>query len=160
MIEIHVASTDKSDGGSLLLPIQPQLINIPSRVADFARANEFTQKEEFHVTAIGKRWTPLIPENLQKSVDMLVESVDWKIDLNDRYFVLSKHGDNNEEKLSIVQLVEVPALNQFIFNLSKLIQQDLGKPYPHITIFTKGSNGGIGIYSEDEFKNHFVKEIT
>ena len=55
--------------------------------------------------------------------------------------------------------MEVPEISDFISQLASLIEYDFGNLYPHITIFTKGSKDGIGIYNETEFKKHLVEEI-
>ena len=159
MLQAHLASTDKTDGGSLLIPITVQDLKIPETIHRYAQTNGFIKKDEYHVTVLGKKWTPLIPENLFETIDTIVDQIHWHLIPTHNYYVLKKVNENNEEKFSIIQKMEVPELNAFVSKLSELIQQDLGTFFPHITLFTKGSSEGIGIYSEEEFNRSVIQEI-
>jgi uridine kinase len=162
---------------SLILKIDNDAVDLDF-INDFSKANELELKNEFHITVLGlknggeirKTLESLSNKERQKmfsEIRFLVDSTDWHFVFDqDRYFVSKKYENVadpegsettvGEERVSCIQMVILPGMNQFYKKLNTLLGTNLEAPPPHITLCAKSSDSnnmqrGIGIYSQNEF---------
>lgn len=165
----EIVLPDKFDENNcLLIPVQPALINSES-VSIFAVNQDFNPKEEFHITIIGNK--NIVSELTDKIEEFNPDQqIEFKNKLSgltqllgnitfiDEYYLVKKNyetEEGNEERQSIIQKVNVEGIDDFYKEFSSLTGIDLGTPFPHVTLFTKGnkptSSKGIGIASLESF---------
>jgi hypothetical protein len=142
-------------------------------VTALAEKNGFAEKDEFHITVLGfkngaeikkilKKISPEEREKKMSDIHALVESTDWGFIYGDERYRIQKEypQDKNAEvpdqRETYIQLVQLPAIEEFYGKLNAILGTSLEAPPPHVTLFTKGTDekkarAGIGINSESEF---------
>jgi|GEM_PF-1730915 len=158
----------------ILLDIPLDLLDL-KMVESFAARHDLSKKDEFHVTLVGGKGSSLITVSLSKSQEdkrlrekmrELAQSIDWEVALKPIFYYLNRTYDDPdsldpqktipETRETIIQLVDVPQLQEFHDSLRKLLGIDDVIPVlPHVTIFSNSSRPdkkqrGIGIYSPDD----------
>lgn len=141
---------------TLLLPIDPDEWPAPAsgiRVDDIT----FAPKTELHVTLIGSHLgrelhATFDPIFLCKRMDRAFAAQDWQFVRSGRFLQLTKrvHGGdvttaNTPMRVSIIELIELPAMQSFHQALGQLLGRQLPVPPPHVTLYTSDSPQGIGV---------------
>jgi hypothetical protein len=131
----------------------------PTQV-DF-RGKSFQPKDELHITILSRRAASAVQDHLEENpgdspqIHRLIEQTDWSYRQEDHFFhVVEEPGVE-----SIIQLVQVLALQSFFQELSRIIAQDLEPPPAHVTLYTFGDPKGIGIPTQADFEQLVVEEI-
>jgi hypothetical protein len=157
----HTLSPPNDHDGYYSIDVSPALLTIPKRILEFADNTDFTQKNEFHITVMGGKIIPLI-EGAKASgeFDELLDEVkEWIMTPQNKYYLMAKKDTDGNIKQSIIQRVDMPAIEEFYGKLAKETILDVESPPPHITLFTKYSENGIALYSQDDFDNYLIRQI-
>jgi hypothetical protein len=151
------------DKANLLLDVALNDISIPESIRDFAEENNLREKEELHITVFGFREGKRIIETMDKSKDAalmdLIENADWSYREKSEFYMLNKEFQfktGGEKRESIIVKLDMPYIDDFVEEASSILDIQLNKLMPHITLYTKSTNmdnmlAGIGIDSEDDF---------
>ncbi len=113
----------------------------------------FQPKGELHITIVSqdaealKKHLAKAPED-QEEIDDLVLSTDWSYRKRTDLYYIAKDPDTE----SIIQMVDVPMLEAFLKDLSKLVGQGIVLPPTHVTLYVRGTEKGIGIPNEAVLK--------
>ena len=145
---------------------------ILSHVREFATANQFTLKKEFHITPIGFALGRNLLEKhrtLMPHVERLAESFEWRMEFHNKYFLVKKHfmfrNSPEEDRESIIVIANATCLEEFWQKLNEMLDENLELPLPHVTLATKSTNPnnqsmGIGIQSFSDFETFQTENIT
>lgn len=160
------------------------VLHMPSDTFDVEKLNGLAAehgmipKDEFHVTVIGNT-------NGQRILDALAalpradraakrEAIvgliaahkeNWKVELLPLGYELHSIKDAEQTiRRSVVEMVKVPGLEQFIANLNELLGLTLETQPPHITLCTAGSvpeksKMGIGVDTEDDLESYKKEKL-
>jgi hypothetical protein len=117
----------------------------------------FQPKRELHITIISKDAGVIMahltrhPEDVEDILDLVV-STNWSFyRLNTFYYVQEK-----PEVETIIQMVEIPALQSFLGELSRLAGHGFLMPPTHITLYERGAEKGIAIPDQHSLQ-HLMK---
>lgn len=157
---------------SATIPVDRETLDFEATRA-FAWAHGLSEKEEFHLTVIGRRTGEEISE-LLKSLDPeehdarlarfqeLCISYHPEITWGREYYFIKKDftapGHTVRDiRESVIELVEIGGLDEFYRELFEIIPIPFDTPFPHVTLYTASTRAdknlrGIGIYSEKEFR--------
>ena len=143
--------------------------------SDYARENNFSAKKEFHVTIIGFRTAGEIKQILSElspdergeileQIKNLIFGSDWDFQLLPQVFHIKKQYAVGDERESIIQLIQIPALGTFYGRLNSMLGADFDLPPAHITLYTKGTDAvksrmGICLRTSDELREVTVRKI-
>ena len=154
----------------LFLPVIYKNINLFSKKQVVVRNQEFSPKKELHITIIGSELGKQIKEKISSNSaleDLILECIsetDWSYELSNDLYLLAKEKElttNKTEKKtihteSIIQMVNVPALESFYKKMAAITEIEIRPRPAHITLYTLGDPQGIGVDSQIEF-NEFNK---
>ncbi len=142
---------------ALLLQLDVTDVN-NSGILEKLNSDGFTQKAEFHVTAVDIKQGSVaaaVFDNLSKSdqaaaIDILqkAEASLWQIRPRDEFYLVEKRYEEEENpRISVIQLVDCPGLDSLYAKLNLLTSDGIRfeAPPAHITLATQGSTRGIGI---------------
>lgn len=172
--------------GTALLLLDERLLHFGFLAAQ-AEQNGLQKKHEFHVTIIGNAHAKeiktvlktLAPEEQQKRIadlHALIQSTDWSFGTTRGtgfYHIKKEYRAANpkdssvetvEARESYIQVLSIPALEEFYQRLNVLFGLSLKSPLPHITLYTKSTDSknmgvGIGISARDDFASLNPDEI-
>lgn len=159
---IHLPHPREDILGSFLIDVPMEAIEIPDRITNFAIAAGFKQKSEYHVTLIGAKNAVLVDELEAKDemLDIIYDIDTWDITPTSRYIFLAKADpEEGTIKESIIQMVAAPAVEEFYEKLKETRILELPLPPAHITLFTRFSDLGIGVYSQDDFDEYYIRQL-
>lgn len=143
-----------------------------------ATQNGLERKEELHITVVGFTQAELVKKALEKlpaeeqvhaarHVQELANKTDWRFKLDARRFHIAKiytrrdadGKPTGQEELreTYIQMVQLPALEEFYRELNSICGTRLEPPPPHVTLYAKSSipenmQGGIGINTWKDFE--------
>ena len=156
------------NNGSLLIPVMRTIVN-GSNKKKFLRNTIFFPKDEYHITIIGSKLGASLLEKMaggDKREHFLnaVAEANWDYELSNHYFHLvkteTKSTTSNSIKQSIVQLVNIPALEGFYKKLEKIFDMPFPLCPSHITLFVSSEDKqGIGIYTQNDFEEYNHGEV-
>lgn len=170
---------------TLLLNINESSTSVAS-LENKAKENGLEEKDEFHITVLGfkngnaikKALKGLSTEEQQVKLDQikdLVDQTDWQFSPTNINLHISKEYKGidpetrkdviSETRESYIQIIHLPALEQFYGQLNEMLGTDLAIPPAHVTLFTGGSDKekskmGIGINTEDELEGLNLQTIS
>lgn len=150
-----------------------------------AKEEGFEAKSELHVTVIGFRNGEKIKErlagmseadakNIVFEVRELISKTDWNFSFEaQQYHVARMYAGDTPQgggleiagmREAYIQMISLPALNDFYTKLNRLLGIGLESPPPHITLYTKGESAdsskmGVGIESWNEFNRLNPKTV-
>jgi ERCC4-related helicase len=157
---------------SLIVEID-QEIPTPQHVKEYAIENQLNKKQEIHFTLVNFNQGKIILNQFEKlglSKDKqkfikthlfeLAQKTYWKINPKEKFLHLKKRynfPNKTVEKESIIELVDIEGLKEFIDYINKLLSLEL-ESFGHITLFAKSSDPnektpGIGVASEKELES-------
>jgi hypothetical protein len=144
---------------TLLLPVQKDDVAEcldAARVAAGERGLE--PKEEFHITVIGFKTGKILSDLyahrspaeraiIVQALHDLAAKITWEAtpQRDGRVYIEKEYTFRNNKKeirRSIIQLLEVPAMEKFYEKLNSALGTQFQTPPPHITLYTAG---GVGI---------------
>ncbi|WP_222566065.1 hypothetical protein [Novilysobacter antarcticus] len=155
---------------TLLLPIDPGFWAPPAK-AVCVDGVAFAPKPELHVTLIGSRLgqqlrSTLGPDFLAERIASAVDQ-DWRIQRTGRYVQLAHpasaaHGGDTDTapRQSIIELIELAAMQRFHRALGRLLGRQLPVPPPHVTLYTAQDPRGIGLASASQLRDRRVRELS
>ncbi len=137
------------DGG-LIVPLPAGWFSPPAPTIE-VDATRFRVKPEFHVTVFnrvtGRRVQDALP---LERIRQLFESEDWTPARTGDGVMLrtrQRRDGRDVERMSLIELVELPGLNRFRAAIAAACGIDLPEVPPHVTLFTAGDSSGIGLAS-------------
>ncbi len=141
--------------GSLLLPL-PESFAGPAAGPGFTVDGiELTRKDEFHVTLLNRKLGAKVLAVLGAArIAQCFRERTWSPRRTGDYWLIHKHKETAGRPLeawSIVELLELPAMAEFLDELSLLSRIEIPQPFPHLTHYVRGDAGGIGIASQAVF---------
>ncbi len=122
----------------------------------------FIPKQEAHITVLGSELgTRLLQQfvnkpDIEQQVIQAFESTDWSYTKMRDWRNIARHitdfNGNITTEESIIMLVEMEGMVAFYSKLKTLglINNDDPVPPPHVTLYTRNCDPGIGIHSESE----------
>jgi len=106
----------------------------------------FAAKSDIHVTLLGSRVGRSLRPGLVASIAEQAARRCWQVLLGKDFWLLTNpHPGPGKTVASIIRMVEVPGLVEFIEAVNR--QYKLGLPIPptHITLYLQGGGPGIGL---------------
>jgi len=125
----------------------------------------FDPKAEYHLTVmgfpIGKLIKKAAPE-VEQQVKDLISNTNFNVSIKSplEAYKIKKTYPTQGEVESVIVLAEVPELKAFYEKLSEILGVQLEEPFPHITVYTKGSSFGIGVTSQKDFETLSPQKLT
>lgn len=133
------------------------------------------KKQEFHATIIWtKTWEKIneILNNLDNSQKkQILEKIvnlfwkyTWDLNFKNEYYYIEKDVDENEKRKSVIQIIDLPDIDKFYFELNSILKTNFEIPFNHLTIYTnstleKNKLRWIWIYSKKQFFEFNPKKI-
>ena len=110
----------------------------------------FDVKSEFHVTMLGgKQIRELGGSHALEAVGSCARDADFSVRLGDAAWRVTK---NRRE--SIILLCEVDGAEGFFRNLEAALSRPIERPPYHVTLYTRGDPGGIGVYTAEDLEKY------
>ena len=125
----------------------------------------FDPKAEYHLTVmgfpIGKLIKKAAPE-VEQQIKDLISNTEFNVSIKSplEAYKIKKTYPTQGEVESVIILAEVPELKGFYEKLSEILGVQLEEPFPHITVYTKGSSFGIGVTSQKDFETLSPQKLT
>lgn len=122
-------------------------------------------KREFHVTVLNRRraaafLVPPMPDAEPLDLPRLFAALDWHWHRLGETWLLRRRGEDGRLLHSVIERLHMPALNQFREALQYLSRHELPPTPAHVTLFTAGSDRGIGLDSEADFARYRVRPVV
>ena len=162
--EIPVETNKRYDETNKTLLLNIEKSDIPD--LDFLQDLEsFDPKAEYHLTVMGfpigkiiKKADPEVEQKVKDLISRTKFTVSIKSPLE--AYKIKKTYPTQGDVESVILLAEVPELSGFYKELSKILDVTLEEPFPHVTVFTKGSSFGIGVTSQKDFETLSPEKLT
>jgi hypothetical protein len=138
-----------SDENTLLLPVDDAP---PARTLTLG-GREFAPKDELHVTlvgrALGDELRHVLGERRDAATRPAFEALDWSYRRSGRGVLVERPGagDGMRATATVIEPIEMPALDFYYRWLGSLLGRELAVPPAHITLYTLDGARGIGIPS-------------
>lgn len=148
--------------GTLLLRVPSGALDLPGQPIRLPEG-EFRPKDELHVTLVGRalgarlRKAGLRPEQMER----LAAGRDWTVRPTREYWLVQAPDEPGREapRQSIVQLIDVPDLEPFLAELAQTAGITLPDPAPHLTWYTRNGGQGVGLGSDEVFRERRVRRL-
>jgi len=144
---------------TVIINVDKDEFGIQSRPVEYA-GKVFMPKRETHVTVFGSTLgTALLQQILhnpevEQQIRQAFESTDWcytkTTDL--RHLIRQRSGQTAAAEESIIMLLDMEGMASFYQKLKALglIDNEHPLPPPHVTLYTRNSDTGIGVHSANE----------
>ncbi len=158
---VKVLPSGHADTGNFLLDVPKGIINVPKSVVEYARQHHFYEKSDLHITLIGRPLAELIAQlHLTSEATQITREIQsLKMASSGDFFVLRKVLEDATVKESIICLVKVKGVKRLFNQLRILTKCPITVPPTHVTLYTKGDERGIGVYSEADFRAYTVENL-
>ena len=155
---------------TLLLPISPKAWAPPERGVTVDGIT-FLPKAELHVTLIGSQLgrelhATFAAHFLRAYLDGAFSSRDWQFVPGGPLLLLAQRVRDREtpdagefSRASIIELIQLPAMQSFHRELGRLLGRQLAVPPPHVTLFTANDPRGISVSSPERLRALTVREV-
>ncbi|HEY4559504.1 MAG TPA: hypothetical protein VIG54_02035 [Lysobacter sp.] len=138
-----------SNENTLVLPLDDAPPGTPLDID----GRRFEPKGELHVTLVGGRLGDelrrVLGERLDAATRPAFEALDWSLERGGERLLVEKPGTGDDGErgtvASVIELVELPALDFYYQWLGELLGRQLTVPPAHVTLYTHGKSKGIGI---------------
>jgi hypothetical protein len=136
----------EAESGYLVLRLERDFGGLPDTEVVF-KGKVFKPKEELHITIVSREAAEKMKAHLEarpedrEVVETLIEAADWTYRKGSQYF----HVREEPEVETLIQMAEVRGLDPFYRRISRLIGHKLELPPTHITLYTRGTERGIGL---------------
>lgn len=114
----------------------------------------FQPKSELHITIVSQDAAERVRQYLESHPDDahefqdLISSTNWSyLKKQEFYYVEEEPGVE-----TLIQMVEVPSLNAFFSSLSSIVGKGFILPPTHVTLYTRGTEKGIGLPNQETFQ--------
>lgn len=146
---------------ALIISLDKHAFEIKSNPIKFA-GKAFKPKSEAHITVLGSdlgtQLQQQIKENpqIEQRIRTAFENTDWSYSQtrDRRHLVRETTGFSGSDKTeeSIIMLIKMEAMAEFYTKLKllEIIDKDHPVPPPHVTLYTRNCDLGIGVHSERE----------
>jgi hypothetical protein len=145
---IFDATVNRSGGGLLV-----QLEGFPAIASTIAlRGDRWKAKKEFHVTLIGSGREEELARgkaaaSADEAIDTAVEGRRFTVRLREEAWRVSRGRER-----TIIVLCEVEGAEEFFTRLEEVLGSSIERPPYHVTIYTVGSQKGIGLATRKELE--------
>jgi hypothetical protein len=151
--------------GRFLLDVPAGTVVTQPETEAYATQHGFRQKDEQHVTVIGKRTQQLLNEcgKLDEVMSIASSVADWPIaEYGD--IVVLKNTEVDEKgyetiEESIVRLIALPEIDRLYDQIRAITGMSIETPPPHVTLYTKNADRGIGVYSRAQLEGFVVDRL-
>jgi hypothetical protein len=154
------------DTYTLLLHVNPESFSLPKYVESRVQEEGLQMKEECHITIFGfgtaRNISQALSSDREKIGELagLIENTDWSFEPTQEFYIVKKPYKINgvvEERETLIVMIRLPKLAEFIGQASRLLNIPLEVPPVHVTLCAKSTLeenmlAGIGISSQEEFK--------
>lgn len=147
--------------GYLIVQLDKDTYGLPDTEVSY-RGQTFQPKEELHITIVSSEAAENVQETLEQQpqaveqVKHSIEETDWSYRKRERFYhVVEEPGVE-----SIIQIVEVPGVEPFFDELSRITGKRLELPPTHVTLFTRGNPKGIGLPTQEVFDRLVTGEVS
>jgi hypothetical protein len=150
-----------TDKNTLIISVDKQDFGITAETLRYD-GRVFLPKQETHITVFGSELGSRLLQQLmqrpalEQKVHEAFESTDWSYRQTPELHHLARNkttpGKDSSTEETIVMLIEMEGMTIFYSKLRKLglIGKDRPVPPPHVTLYTRNIDQGIGIDSEKE----------
>lgn len=154
--------------GAGTLILRPFNLTPTPEVIAYLQVNGYQPKQDSHITVIGfqngRKLKNLTPAQLQEIATMVSTTRFGYSELPEGYAITKEYppdpqkpGTEKEVRESVIQMVRVPNVTQFLQTVQERFGIQLEEPPLHITLATKGSNPkthmtGVGISTRAELQ--------
>jgi hypothetical protein len=138
-----------SDDNTLVLPVDAAPPASPLTLD----GRDFQPKGELHVTlvgrALGEELRHVLGERREVATRPAFEALDWSFERSGVGLLIEKSGSAGDQGrvagATVIEPVELPALDFYYHWLGGLLGRELAVPPAHITLYTLDGARGIGI---------------
>ena len=138
-----------SNENTLVLPLDDAPPGAPLDVD----GRRFEPKDELHVTLVGPKLGAELQRVLGARLDAATrpafDALDWSVERSGERLLVEKPGTTDDGArgtvASVIELVEILALDFYYRWLGDLLGRQLAVPPAHVTLYTHGKARGIGI---------------
>ncbi len=122
----------------------------------------FQAKDELHITILSQGAAEKVHNTINnlparlRQIRELVQETDWSYRKFQRFY----HVQDEQGNESIIQMVEVPELQQFFTDLNQAAGKQLEPPPTHVTLYVHGDQKGISLATQDIFNERVMGEIS
>lgn len=148
------------ENGFLLLRLSKDDVGLGDEPVTYL-GKTFSAKDEVHITIFGSR----LGEELATAMDAdpslhprlqaTIAQTAWHYELHDEWY----HVADGEEE-TIIRMAGVPPLADFYRQIADLAGVVIPARPTHITLYTYNNHEGIGIATEEEFRERVVGELS
>lgn len=121
----------------------------------------FQPKSELHITIVSQDAEHILkylndhPQDSGNLQDLIL-STDWSFRKQEQFYHVVESPEIATEAgipvETIIQMVELPMLQAFLKDLSKLVGRGFELPPTHVTLYTRGTEKGISLPNQIVFK--------
>ena len=150
-----------TSSNTLIISVDKQAFGIKPEPIEYS-SKVFKPKQEAHITVIGSEFgTHLLEQfidnpEIKHQLRLAFESTDWSYALTDELRLLTREDtDQTGRKMTqqtLIMLVKMPGMAVFYTKLKTLGLVNLEQPVPppHVTLYTRNCDQGIGVRSDRE----------
>jgi hypothetical protein len=148
------------DNGFFILQLSKDDVELGQEPVTY-HGKTFLPKDEVHITIFGSRLSAELAEamnqdsSLRRRLAAAIQGTDWDYQVQDEWY----HVVDGEEE-TIIRMVAVPPLDDFYRRVERMAGVEIPYRPTHVTLFTYNSPEGIGIASEEEFRQLVVGELS
>lgn len=131
-----------------VLPLQAGRMATPFGEACEIEGVLLVRKPEFHVTVLSQDLSRTVAVLGTARLRALYESRPWTPRRTGRYALLHDAKPalgGTLERWSLIEHLELPAMDHFRGELARMLGPALADPVPHVTHFVRGDPNGIGV---------------
>ena len=151
---------------TLILPLAPRDW-APPRAGVLVEGQRFEPKSELHITLVGRRLMQALLQGdkalrrrRQRALREAFQAQDWGWRRSGRLTWLQRREcERGGHADAIVEHIALPAMAPFHAGLGHLLGQALPLPPPHVTLYTRGLPGGIGLPDPATLERLRVREL-
>ena len=164
---MHIAWPGFSEKNTLVIPVDKRefpILQSPLLLG----GRTFKPKQETHVTVFGSSVGTALLQRIKTNPDIrshiikAFENTDWSFTQTSDYRHLVRKDAAGSAKETIIVLLEMAGMARFYQELKALglIGADHPLPPPHVTLYTRNCDSGIGIHSDDELAKLTFERLT
>jgi hypothetical protein len=125
------------------------------------KSRRFEPKDELHITILSQQAAEQVNAHFKKNrrdgqaVEELIQKTDWSFKKQERLY----HIREDDETETIVQMVEVVGLEDFLTSLGNILEAQLDPPPTHLTLYMRGTDIGIGLPTNKSLTDKLQTEV-
>lgn len=148
------------ENGFFLLRLSEEDVGLGDNPVTY-QGKTFQPKEEVHITIFGSRLSEELTEameedsSLRRRLQAAIKEREWTYELHNEWY----HVVDGEEE-TIIRMARVPSLPEFYRRINRMAGVEIPERPTHVTLYTYNSDGGIGIATEEQFRQLVVGELS